>query len=60
MFSLISAWTNSWINNRDAGDLRRHRTHYDVAAMSQVQVQRVYNTHDIDDLQHHVKKSLVE
>ena len=25
MFSLICAWTNGWINNRDVGDLRRHR-----------------------------------
>ena len=24
MFSLIFAWTNSWANHRDAGDLRRH------------------------------------
>ena len=30
MFSLICAWINSWVNNRDAGDLRRHRPHYDV------------------------------
>ena len=29
MFSLICAWTNGWVNNRDAGDLRRHCTHYD-------------------------------
>ena len=28
--SLICAWTNGWPNNRDAGDLRRHRGHYDV------------------------------
>ena len=27
VFSLICAWTNSWTNNRDAGDLRRHRSH---------------------------------
>ena len=27
------AWTNSWVNNRDVGDLRRHRTHYDSAVM---------------------------
>ena len=33
MFSLICAWTNSWVNNRDAGDLRRNRAHYDVIAM---------------------------
>ena len=30
MFSLICAWTESWANNGDAGDLRRHRAHYDV------------------------------
>ena len=30
MFSLICAWINSWVNNCEAGDLRRHRTHYDV------------------------------
>ena len=33
MFSLICAWTNGWVNNRDAGDLRRLRAHYDVTAM---------------------------
>ena len=27
MFSLICAWTNAWANKRDAGHLRRHRTH---------------------------------
>ena len=33
MFSLICAWTNDWANSRDAGDLRRHRAHYDVIVM---------------------------
>ena len=33
MFSLISAWINDWVNNRDASDLRRHRAHYDVTIM---------------------------
>ena len=33
MFSLICAWIKGWINNREAGDLRRHRTHYDVIGM---------------------------
>ena len=33
MFSLICAWTNGWVNNRDASDLRRHRTHCDVTVM---------------------------
>ena len=30
MFSLICAWTIGWANDRDAGDLRRYRAHYDV------------------------------
>ena len=34
MFSLICAWINGWVNNQDAGDLRRHRIHCDVIVMS--------------------------
>ena len=33
MFSSICAWINSWVNNRDAGNLNRHRAHYDVSVM---------------------------
>ena len=33
MFSLICARINGWVNNREAGDLRRHRAHYDVIVM---------------------------
>ena len=33
MFSLICAWINGWVNNREAGDLWSHRTHYDVNVM---------------------------
>ena len=33
MFSLIYAWLNGWVNNGDAGDLRRHRANYDVKVM---------------------------
>ena len=33
MFSLICAWINSWVNNGDAGNLRSHRSHYDVIVM---------------------------
>ena len=33
MFSLICAWINDWVNNREAGDLRRNRVHYDVSVM---------------------------
>ena len=38
VFSLIFAWTNSWAKNGDAGDLSRHRTHYDVIAMEFVPI----------------------
>ena len=34
VFSLIWAWVNGWVNNREAGDLRRHRAHYDVTVMN--------------------------
>ena len=33
MFSLIYVWINGWVNNREAGDLRRYRAHYDVTVM---------------------------
>ena len=34
MFSLICAWISGWVNNREAGDLRRHRAHYDVIVIN--------------------------
>ena len=33
MFYLVCAWTNGWVNSSEAGDLRRHRAHYDVNVM---------------------------
>ena len=33
MFSFICVWINGWANNREAGDLRRYRAHYDVIVM---------------------------
>ena len=36
MFSLICAWVNGWASNGEAGDLRRHRAHYDVTVMYRV------------------------
>ena len=33
IFSLICVWINVWVNNREAGHLRRHRAHYDVIVM---------------------------
>ena len=34
MFSFICVWINGLINNREAGDLRRYRTHHDVTVMT--------------------------
>ena len=36
VFSLICAWTNGWVNNGDAGDLKCHYAHYDVTVVSLV------------------------
>ena len=33
VFSLICAWINGWVNNREAGDLRRHHANFDVIVM---------------------------
>ena len=33
VFFLSAPWINGWVNNREAGDLRRHSAHYDVIAM---------------------------
>ena len=32
-FLWSAPWINSWVNNREAGDLRRHRAHHDVTLM---------------------------
>ena len=37
MSSLICDWINSWVNNREAGDLRRYMAHYDVIVMTRPQ-----------------------
>ena len=33
-FSLICSWIKSSVNTREAGDLQRHRTHYNVTVIS--------------------------
>ena len=42
MFSLICVWINGWVNNREAGGLRRYRAHYDVSVMLNVFHVRVH------------------
>ena len=34
MFSLICTRINGWVNNGEAGDLRRHRAHHDINVMT--------------------------
>ena len=36
IFSLICGRINGWVNNREAGDLRRQRAHYDVIVMDNI------------------------
>ena len=33
VITMICAWINVWVNNCEAGDLRRHRAHYDITVM---------------------------
>ena len=42
MFSLICVWINGWVNNREAGDLKRYRAHYGVTVMI-----KLYEAYDI-------------
>ena len=44
MFSLICAWINGWVNNREAGDLRRQGAHYDVTVMEDQDIDQIMNT----------------
>ena len=41
MFSLICAWTNGWVTNRNAGRLRRHRARYGVTVIISLCLLRV-------------------
>ena len=43
MFPLIYAWINAWVNNRKAGDSRRHRAHYDVIVINA----KTFRGHDV-------------
>ena len=38
MFYFICAGINGWVNNGEAGDLRRHRAHFDVIIMFTVNI----------------------
>ena len=36
MFFFICSWINGWVNNTEAGDLRRHRAHHDVIVIGEL------------------------
>ena len=40
----ICTWINGWINNGEAGDLRRHRAHYGVTVMYDRKATVITNT----------------
>ena len=41
VFSLICARINGWVNNRESGDLRRYRAHYDVMVMPRLRLRQL-------------------
>ena len=41
MFSLICVWITGWVNNHQAGDLRRYRAHYDVTVMGNMSYRQI-------------------
>ena len=43
MFSFICNWTYGWVSNRYAGDLRRHRAHYEVIVMRTGNISNVFD-----------------
>ena len=47
MFSMIYAWINGWVNNREVGDLWHHRVHYDITVMAFYHDSFVYMHHHI-------------
>ena len=54
MFSFICSRINDWVNNREAGDLRRHRAHYDVTVMplslsGRLTILRIHSGYDFLD-----------
>ena len=52
-FSLIRARINGWVNNREAGDLRRHQAHCDVIVMLSLSNLQCY----INELNFHTYQS---
>ena len=63
MFSFICVWISGWVNSREAGDLIRHRAHYDVTVMNWYLpifsvVRRVFHDRKMNTIWHSVLFSL--
>ena len=47
MFSLICVWINDWVNNREAGDLRRYCAHYHIIVMHHLVISNIISHIDL-------------
>ena len=45
---LICTWIHGWVNNREAGDLRRRGAHYDITVMHMVLARHVQKMNTVD------------
>ena len=52
MFSLIYVWISGWVNNREAGDLRRHRAHFGGIVMNEL---NLHWKHDVNEDSHPIE-----
>ena len=52
MFLWTAPWINGWVNNREAGDLRCYRAHFDVIVMKYLIVKAVPGVHLLNSLSH--------
>ena len=52
------AWINGWVNNGEAGDLRRHRSHYDFIVMSTSIIMTFINEYSVVHAQHTIEKGM--
>ena len=59
MFSLIYAWRNSWVHNREAGDLRRHRAqlwrHCNISGILDVSLHYPNSTQEVEEFLQEVR-----
>ena len=62
MFLWSASWANGWVNNRKAGDLRRHRALYDVIVTDEVNgivFKVVVNRMDINSTKNRYAQSII-